>query len=451
MQFIFWRRSLFWVLCVSFAWVPVSTSAMPQQKKQKSPATNWQRPQNAYGTPSLSPVTGTTKRQPGSSPNSGRPTPANAGNLRQRSRGSVVPAPTNYRTGTARPPSGLRRSLDLNLSEQPANRQPGKRPGKRPANKRPAYKRPANNRPDAVIQRPDINFQRPTFNQPRFNQNVTNINNTTVNNTTVNNTSIHNNARVINQNNGWRGNYGRPGGNYRSSRAYYPQLHYHWRPSSWLGAYQPAFSNYGYATNISGSWLSVGGVNLSYVNPFYLPSLTTAGIRFDYSQPIHVPAPDYRESRDDLIRSERAIRRFDDARGVFRRGEYGRANDLIDEAIELLPSDPTLHQFRALVLFARQRYQEAAAVLYSVVAVSPGWDADTLAKLYDSSSTYLAQVRDLEQYVATHPQAIESQFLLAYHEVIKGDFQNAEKLLENVRVAQPNDVVIQSLLAALRG
>jgi tetratricopeptide (TPR) repeat protein len=305
-----------------------------------------------------------------------------------------------------------------------------------------------------VVNRPDINFNRPTINRP-VNNNFTSLNqkfnnrqfnnfagNSGITNNTINNASITNNTALNNNIGGIRRT--RP---YRAVRPYYPHLHSHWRPSCWSEAYRPAYYNYNYADN--GSWLG-GGATVAYANPFYGSSVATSAFGYDYSQPIAVPAPNYQESQDDLIRSEQAIRRFDDARELFRRGEYGRANDLIDSAVELLPSDPTLHQFRALVLFARQRYQEAAAALYSVLAVSPGWDGSTLAGLYDSADHYLRQVGDLEQVVVANPAAIDAQFLLAYHYILKGDLAGAQRLLEGVLAVQPNDTVFQSLLAAIR-
>lgn len=217
----------------------------------------------------------------------------------------------------------------------------------------------------------------------------------------------------------------------------------------WSRAYEPAYYNYGHSS-VAGSWLSVGGTTMSFVNPFYIRPTPSVRIQYDYWQPIQVPDSSYRESRDDLINSERAIRRFDDVREVFRRGEYGRASDLIDEAIELLPNDPTLHQFHALALFAREHYQQAAAVLYSVLVVSPGWDASTVTKLYDSPSRYLLQVNQLAQYAASRPDAIDAQFLLAYHYALKGDLVAAERQLLRVDAARPGDRVVESLLAALR-
>ena len=47
-----------------------------------------------------------------------------------------------------------------------------------------------------------------------------------------------------------------------------------------------------------------------------------------------------------------------------------------------MPNDPTLHEFRALVLFAQGQYDAAAATLYPVLNAGPGWDWTTLVGLY---------------------------------------------------------------------
>jgi tetratricopeptide (TPR) repeat protein len=211
--------------------------------------------------------------------------------------------------------------------------------------------------------------------------------------------------------------------------------------------------------------MGTGAAQYSYVNPFYVAQAAISALQpaasnlaasnvsmqvYDYSQPIHVPQPDYKETNDDLVRSEQAIRRFDDARELFRRGEYGRANDAIDEAVKLLPSDPTLHQLRGLILFARQRYQESASAVYSVLAVSPGWTWDTVSSLYEDPKRYEEQLRDLEKYVTAKPDALDAQFLLAYHATILGDLPMAEAQFELVRAAKPEDKLVESLVAALR-
>ncbi len=238
-----------------------------------------------------------------------------------------------------------------------------------------------------------------------------------------------------------------PPGRYPVVIPYYSRLHYHWRPTCWTRPYLPVYYNYGYT--VSGTWLGVGGATIQYLNPFVVP---TAGYRyFDYTQPIRPPLQGGQEGNEDLVRSERAMQIFDKARQSFRRGDAFQAEKLVDAAIGLLPNDPTLHQFRALVLFSQQRYQEAAAVLYSVLAVSPGWDSATITSLYGSIDQYLMQVNQLAQYAATHPEAVNAQFLLAYHYATKGDSRAALRQLQRVQQARPNDRVVASLMNAIAG
>jgi predicted Zn-dependent protease len=228
---------------------------------------------------------------------------------------------------------------------------------------------------------------------------------------------------------------------------YYSSLHYHWKPTCWTRPYRPVYYNYGYT--VSGTWLGVGGATIQYFNPFAVP---TAGYRyFDYTQPIRPPLQGVQERTEDLVRSERAMQSFDQAREWFRRGNAFQAEKLVDAAIGLLPNDPTLHQFRALVVFSQKRYQEAAAVLYSVLAVSPGWDLATITSLYGSIDQYSMQVNQLAQYAATNPQAVDAQFLLAYHYAIKGDSRAALRQLQRVQQARPDDRVVASLMNAIAG
>ena len=42
-----------------------------------------------------------------------------------------------------------------------------------------------------------------------------------------------------------------------------------------------------------------------------------------------------------------------------------------------MPNDASLHEFRALVLFALGQYEQAAATLYAVLSNGPGWDWTT--------------------------------------------------------------------------
>ena len=85
-----------------------------------------------------------------------------------------------------------------------------------------------------------------------------------------------------------------------------------------------------------------------------------------------------------------------------------------------MPNDPTLHEFRALALFALGRYDEAAAALYAVLSVGPGWDWLTLISLYGNPDTYTQQLRALESYVTQNPNSAAGRFVLAYHYLTAG-------------------------------
>ena len=89
---------------------------------------------------------------------------------------------------------------------------------------------------------------------------------------------------------------------------------------------------------------------------------------------------------------------FDAGRASFQQGNYTDALQQADAALAKLPNDTTLHEFRALCLFALGRYDEAAAALYAVLSVGPGWDWTTLIGLYPDVDVYTAQLRALEDY-----------------------------------------------------
>lgn len=457
--------------CFLLGCLPLIALAVPPRdgpKKTPQPPARPTRPTPNAGTPSLSSASRPSARpQPGAiSPqkpggNFGRP---GGSEINRKPSVSMLPA-----TAITRPTGGSNRPTVTQPNvTRPDNNRPGINP---PGNNRPqtlpGFSRPLDQRPDVVVNRPDINFNRPTINRPNVNvnQNQNNfinrpVNNNTIvnrpvtniNNTNINNTVVNNNTTVINKNYGNqntfndggydRGGYGRP------PRNYYPHLHNHWQPTTWSGSYyRPAYYNYSY----SSGGLTLSTTSFAFVNPYYVRPAVATTVLYDYSQPIAVPAPNYQETNEELIASERAIRRFDDAREVFRRGEFGRANELVDEAIALLPNDPNLHEFRSLVLFARKRYSESAAALYSVLAVSPGWDAGTIAKLYDDPQTYLKQAADLEEFAKANRDAMDARFLLVYHDLVRGDQARAERLLASCVAAQPEDPVLTNLLTALRG
>ena len=118
---------------------------------------------------------------------------------------------------------------------------------------------------------------------------------------------------------------------------------------------------------------------------------------YDYSQPIDTASAPADESVADP-----AMALFDAGRASFQQGNYADALQQTNDALAKLPNDTTLHEFRALCLFALGRYDEAAATLYAVLSVGPGWDWTTLISLYPSVDVYTTQLRALEDYCNGH-------------------------------------------------
>jgi hypothetical protein len=260
----------------------------------------------------------------------------------------------------------------------------------------------------------------------------------------------------------------------RAGWGYRPHYHHGgWYHGGWAWHRHPACWWGGAAA--AGWLLSPGFV---YTNPFYVQS-TVVEPAFDYSQPIVVPqvivdqptvtsAPPLDvaaaapvETADASADSsaapppqqpvpEEVTRQFDSARVSFKNGDYPAALAAIDKAIVGLPGDAVLHEFRALVLFAMKRYQEAAATAYAVVAAGPGWNWDTLKSLYPNEQTYTNQLRALEAYQRENPQSADGHFLLAYHYLVLDYPDEAAKQLEQVAKLLPNDKLAPEILAALK-
>lgn len=182
----------------------------------------------------------------------------------------------------------------------------------------------------------------------------------------------------------------------------------------------------------------------SYLNPYYMGGISV----YDYSRPL---SPRYEEAIAAAKRAaDPAADLFEKARVAFEEGLYTAALNYADQAVEKSPDDPTLHEFRALALFALKRYDEAAAALYPVLSIGPGWDWPTLISLYSNSTkTYTEQIRALEDYIRAHPDSAQANFLLAYHYLTQGHGNAALGRLRVVTELKPNDKLSAELLKQL--
>lgn len=186
-----------------------------------------------------------------------------------------------------------------------------------------------------------------------------------------------------------------------------------------------------------------------YDNPYYSePYSVGEGATIDYSQPLEAPTESAPQTSD---APTPGMSDFDTARQAFYQGDFAAALTSTNKALAALPNDPIIHEFRALVLFAQGNYKDAAAGLYSVLAVGPGWDWTTLVSLYPSVDVYTAQLRALEATVRQHQERTDARFVLAYLYLTMGDKDAATTQLKELYRTMPQDKVIKELLLMTAG
>ena len=251
---------------------------------------------------------------------------------------------------------------------------------------------------------------------------------------------------------------------------YRPAHHWHsrWYNGYWAGnyygwggwGYGPGYGNdwgYGYGGPAFGyrplgwglgNWglgtVAYNSGYLGYTNPYYTGSGYYAD--YDYAQPVMVsyasqPAGTASGNSQDAL--------LDAAVAAFQQNDYDQALDLVNRGIKQYPNDAVMHEFRALVLFARGDYQQAAATIHSVLAAGPGWNWKTLTTIYVNVPTYTTQLRALEDFTQQNPQDAGSRFLLAYHYMVCGHQDAAARRLKDVVGLMPGDRVAADLLKML--
>ena len=172
---------------------------------------------------------------------------------------------------------------------------------------------------------------------------------------------------------------------------------------------------------------------------------STAAPGYNYSQPISTTA-----APPEQAVADQATSAFDQAREAFKAGDYAQALQLDQQALAQMPNDTTLHEFLALAFFAQGKYEQAAAPLYAVLSVGPGWDWTTLSGMYPDVDTYTSQLRALEAYVKANPDSAQAHFVLAYQYLAQGHDPNAVAQLKEVVKLQPGDTLSAQIIAAFQ-
>ncbi|MCE9526797.1 MAG: tetratricopeptide repeat protein, partial [Planctomycetales bacterium] len=182
---------------------------------------------------------------------------------------------------------------------------------------------------------------------------------------------------------------------------------------------------------------------LGYYNPYYGSGGGYGG--YSYSQPI--PVSYVQSNIDNTPASSNDV--LDAAVAAFKQNDYDQALDIVNKGVTQHPEDSVMHEFRALVLFAKHDYQQAAATIHSVLAVGPGWDWTTLSSLYTDVGIYTQQLRALEAFTRQNPQDGGSRFLLGYHYMSAGHPDAAARQFEQVVKLVPADKVASDVLKML--
>jgi tetratricopeptide (TPR) repeat protein len=189
---------------------------------------------------------------------------------------------------------------------------------------------------------------------------------------------------------------------------------------------------------------------LVFHNP-YLGSQPPATGDHNYSEPIVMPNALEGElpSATEPTLSQASADLFSVARNAFKQRKYEDALAFSEAAIQATPTDAVLHEFRALCLLALGRYDEAAQVLYTVLAAGPGWDWQTMRSFYGDPGAYAKHLWALEVYVKRHPGSAPANFVLAYHYLCLGELQAAATRLQVVAALKPDDTVSAALLKSV--
>ena len=206
--------------------------------------------------------------------------------------------------------------------------------------------------------------------------------------------------------------------------------------------------------------LAYGFGYASYYNPYY----TAGGGGYDYSQPLvsyseSAPAqsqdgssasgsPDQSSSGNTSNSgvSQAGMQAFNDARTAFYGGDSEKALSFVEVALQTMPRDTVLHEFRSLVLFSLKRYPESAAAIYAVLSAGPGWDWTTMIGLYGSADRYTEQLRALEAFARQNPKSSDAHFLLGYHYLTGTHPEAANKEFQLAAEILPNDPLLPQLV-----
>jgi len=116
----------------------------------------------------------------------------------------------------------------------------------------------------------------------------------------------------------------------------------------------------------------------------------------------------------------------------FKNADYQTAAKLFKKAIDLDQKLPVVHIAYGDSLFALGRFDETGLEIYPKYAENP----INRREFYNNPSEFDRQLRNLENYVSTHPSNLNARFLLGYNYFFTQAYEKAEEQLKAVLSSQ---------------
>ncbi|MCI0621003.1 MAG: tetratricopeptide repeat protein [Acidobacteria bacterium] len=118
----------------------------------------------------------------------------------------------------------------------------------------------------------------------------------------------------------------------------------------------------------------------------------------------------------------------------FKNADYQTAAKLFKRAIDLDQKLPVVHIAYGDSLFALGRFDEATQAILTGLEIYPKYAENPINRreFYNNPSEFDRQLRNLENYVNSHPSNLNARFLLGYNYFFTQAYEKAEEQLEAV-------------------
>jgi hypothetical protein len=134
---------------------------------------------------------------------------------------------------------------------------------------------------------------------------------------------------------------------------------------------------------------------------------------------------------------------------AFQLGNNHEAFLITDRLIDGLPTSSDLLQFRSLIHLRAGNFKKSAADVYEGVRLGAIWTTDQVDKVYGDKQRYRDDVRVLGLLAASNPEALETQFLLAYHQMVAGDLAASRISLKQMLAVRPDEPLATALVGLI--